>query len=310
MNQLLAVFFYEWRRTLTAGRIGWWFALAAFPVLITLLIRSQSDFYAQGVTVQEVDTIWAVLFYMLIPCVCCALGAFLNAAPALASELEQRSWIYLATRPQGILWLLVGKYLVAIVWSITSAIASITMCVLISEMDMSAIGIPSPAYVNGVSSPQNVDQADLSNTDGGRQRPQVRSRIEVVSRLWFTMVRLSVLSAMAYSALYLMIGAMFPRRAMVFCVFYTGLVEVVLSLLPAIINRLTIQYRLRSLMINWAEPAGRDQMQNNIFFRYVFAEGSNIEQIIWLLSLSGIFLTAAIAVAHWSEFTGASESDV
>lgn len=312
MNQLLAVFFYEWRRTLRAGRVGWWLALAVFPVVITLLIRMQEEF-GRRMTLQQVDTVWAVLFYMLIPCVCCSLGCFLNAAPAVAGELEQRSWIYLATRPRGVLWLLIGKYLVAVVWAVTSAIASITAAVAVSEMDMTFPGVAAPEYRQEASWQETEASSFSGGPAGGavsESQKTDRSRPEVLFRLWYTMVRLSVLSAMSYAALYLMIGAIFPKRAMVFCVFYTGLVEVILSLIPAIINRLTIQYRLRSLMMNWAEPAGRDQMQNNIFFRYVFAEGGNLEQIAWLLGLSAVFLTAAIVVAHVREFTSASESDV
>ena len=63
-------------------------------------------------------------------------------------------------------------------------------------------------------------------------------------------------------------------------------------------------------MINWAEPDGQQEIRGNAFFRHVFAEGGNSEQILWLVLLTVVFLTAALAVARASEFTGASESDV
>lgn len=290
-------------------RLAWWFLLAAFPAALVLLIRFQEDFGFM-MTQQEIDTVWSILLYMLIPCVCCAMGVFLNAAPAVAGELEQRSWIYLATRPRGILNLLLGKYAVAVVWAASCGLVGITFAAVVSEIDLSIFGVDPPAL-------RTSDAGTEMRTAGNGSpmpEPEVpaveRSRGEVLFRLWFTMARLSMLSAMSYGALFLFIGALFPRRAMIFCVFYMGLVEVVLSLIPAIINRLTIQYRLRSLMMNWAEPAGRDQMQDNIFFRYVFAEGSNFEQILWLFGLSSIFLTGAVVAAHVKEFTSASESDV
>lgn len=352
MNQLLAVFTYEWKRTLTAGRMGWWLALTAFPAAIVLLLRCQAEF-GRGMQQQQIDAVWSVVLYMLIPCVCCALGVFLNAAPAIASELEQRSWVYLATRPRGILWLLLGKYLVAVVWAVTSALVSSTLAVVLTEADLSLVGVRSPvenqttevpavvpaavpvaatsvaATAGQLAAPQRppLPPPPRPPRPGGRDvaavaqplpasqgtRPSADSegaRTAVRWRLWWTMLRLSCLSAMSYAALYLLIGAVFPRRAMVFCVAYTALVEVVLSLIPAIINRLTIQYRLRSLMMNWAEPAGREQMQDNIFFRYVFAEGGNVEQMLWLTGLTVLFLVVAILAGHLSEFTNASESDV
>lgn len=269
MNQLRAVFFYEWKRTLTAGRLSWWAVLTAFPVLITMLILAESNFREEGMSSAQIEGTWSLLLYMLIPCVCCSLGVFLNAAPAIASELEQRSWVYLATRPQGILWLLTGKYLVAVVWASTSAIASVSLAVPL-------IGADNPG------------------------------------RIWWSITRLSLLSSTAYAALYLMIGALFPRRSMVFSIIYTVLVEVVLSLIPAIINRLTIQYRLRSLLMKWVEipEDGRREMTKNQFFKDVFADDISSVQVLWLLGLTAVFLTVATAAAHFSEFTAASESDV
>ena len=43
MNALRAVFIYEWKRSLTLGRMGLWLAMAAFPVMITILIRTLGD---------------------------------------------------------------------------------------------------------------------------------------------------------------------------------------------------------------------------------------------------------------------------
>ena len=48
------------------------------------------------------DQLYTVALYLLGPSIACMLGALLIAAPAIASELEQHSWIYLATRPNGV----------------------------------------------------------------------------------------------------------------------------------------------------------------------------------------------------------------
>ncbi len=350
MSSLWAVFGYEWRRGMTPGRIGWWFVLTLFPALIVLMIRWQPQF-GRGMQPEEINTVWSIVFYLLIPCVCCVLGVFLNAAPAIAAELEQRSWVYLATRPRGILWLMLGKYLVAVVWAVISALLSISIAAVVSQLDFQAYrngastGSLPASQTNDVLRPlepgidgkteaeyrQSTADAQLASRGGVNQAGVERSAAKgsitdllansvhhvlwstqgaMIRRTWVTMVKLSVLSAIAYASLFLMIGAMFPKRAMVFCVAYIALVEVVLSLIPAVINRMTFQYRLRSLMINWADPVGQDQMQGNMFFRYVFADGGNTEQVTWMIGLACLFLLVALLVAQKREFTAAAESDL
>ncbi|MDA1233142.1 MAG: hypothetical protein O2856_20450, partial [Planctomycetota bacterium] len=120
MNALRAVFVYEWKRSLTLGRIGWWYAMAAFPIMITILMRTIGDI-EDDLDIAAQKSIWSVALYILIPGVCVGLSVLLTAAPAVASELEQRSWTYLATRPNGIFWLLLGKFLVSVTWATTAA---------------------------------------------------------------------------------------------------------------------------------------------------------------------------------------------
>ncbi len=264
MNALRAVFIYEWKRSLTLGRIAWWFAMAAFPVMITILIRVLEE--VPGLTdIEARKSLWSVILFLLIPCVCVALSALLTAAPAVASELEQRSWAYLATRPNGIFWLLVGKYLVSVTWATTAAwlgtIASVLLC--------------------------GMDETE---------------------RMILGLMTLSLLSAQAYSALYILIGAMFPKRAMVFCMIYTVVAEVVFGSLPAVINRMTIQFRLRTLFVNWM-PLD-ESIRNAPVFQHVLADGSWFLQCFWLFTLSVVFLVTAIVVAHRKEFTSATEGDV
>ena len=69
-------------------------------------------------------------------------------------------------------------------------------------------------------------------------------------RFLMVMLALIVLSSIAYGAVYLFIGVLIPRRAMVVAVIFSA-VEFWVSLAPAMINRLTVQYRLRSLLIDW-----------------------------------------------------------
>lgn len=264
MNQLRAVFFYEWKRSLTFGRIAWWVFMASFPIVITIMIRLLPLFETE-VQEDRRDTVWSILLYVLIPCVCSALSVLLTAGPAVAAELEQRSWVYLATRPNGIFWLLLGKYLVAVTWGVTAAWVGTTGSILLSN-------------------------------------------VESPIQIWVAMMALCFLSCFSYSAVYLLIGTLFPKRAMVFCVMYTGFVEVVLGFIPALVNRLTVQYRLRSLLVQWV-PTDKS-LQDSSAFEYVFGGDSSFLHCFWLLTLTSLFLAAALVIAHRKEFTTASEGDL
>ncbi len=59
------------------------------------------------------------------------------------------------------------------------------------------------------------------------------------------------LSTLAYGALFVCLGVLFLRRAMVLAVAYTFFFEFMISWVPAMVNRFTVQYHLRSLCAKW-----------------------------------------------------------
>lgn len=70
---------------------------------------------------------------------------------------------------------------------------------------------------------------------------------------WWTLVTLSFLSCVTHGAIYTLIGTVFYRKTMVVAVVYTLVFEYGLSFVPAIINQLTINYRLRGLLADWSQ---------------------------------------------------------
>ncbi len=263
MSVLFATMRFEYSRIMTTGRITWWFVLAGFPILIAGLIRvfplanASADF--------DSHFFWSVAIYLLVPCITCAMGVLLSTGPAIATELEQRSWVYLATRPNGIFWLLLGKYVVAVAWASTAAIAGLTIALVFTGL-------------------------------------------ETVLQIWIGMAALSVFSSISYAAVFLLVGAIAPQRAMLFCVMWTAGVEGFISFIPAIINRVTVQYRLRALFVDWVQPG--DEVRDNPLFAQSLAEGPWPVQVLWLVALTSIFLATAQVIAHRREFTAAAESDV
>lgn len=105
-----AVFRFEWRRTRTLGRAIFCLALALFPACLVGTIRYQAG-------PPESPELPALVLFLLIPEVVCLMGLLFWAAPVIHSELEGRTWPYLAVRPCGKGSILMGKYLTAVGWT-------------------------------------------------------------------------------------------------------------------------------------------------------------------------------------------------
>lgn len=277
MNSLSAMFFFELKRLVTPARSFWWLCIAAFPVCIILLLQTVGDvtldniqrefsrrFSDPGDARLRLDAMLTVVLYYLAPAIACMLGALLTASPAVASELEQHSWIYFATRPNGLFHLVMGKYLVAVVWAGSSTLVGLWLALAVADI-------------------QGKFHAGL-----------------VLSGV-------TCLSAISYSALYLMIGTLFYRRAMIFCVGYTAAIELFLSFIPAVINRLTIQYRLRTLLLEGIE---KPEVMYEDGFQRLFVTGESMSMsVFWLIALTAVFLAVALTSVQVREFTGAAETE-
>lgn len=263
IRSIAVVFLFEWKRALNLSHKAWWFVLAAFPVFIIGLVK----FSLSQVSIPGEDT-WRALnswmLFALIPLLVSMLGALLWTTPAISAELERRSWVYLAVRPNGSLAVLLGKYLTAVTWVIPPALLGLS------------IAVP------------------LAGTNDSL-------------RIWWAMFRLVLLSCPAYAAVYLLFGVINPRRAMVLSVAYSLIFEWIISFIPALINRMTIQYRLRALAATWCDLKGKSVHDEET----IMLLGN--EPVWWhVLVLIGLTLTlliAASAILRVREFTSSSESD-
>ncbi|QDT08679.1 hypothetical protein [Planctomycetes bacterium K23_9] len=191
---------FELTRSFTKGRFAIWAVLVAFPVAIFVLM----DRTTNAIRIEQ----WGITLYFLIPEMVCLLGLLLWATPAISTEIEGQTWIYLAMRRSGRSTVLLGKYLTAVLWSVSAALVGLSLCLLLVD---------------------NV---------GGL-------------RLWTVLSILSVLSCFAHAGIFILIGVIFPRRSMVTAVFYTLAIEYGLSLVPAVANKITVNYRLRGLLAEW-----------------------------------------------------------
>jgi ABC-type transport system involved in multi-copper enzyme maturation permease subunit len=84
-------------------------------------------------------------------------------------------------------------------------------------------------------------------------------------RLWVVMSTLAAISCVVHGALFVLIGVIFFRRTMVVAVMYTLIVEFGISFIPALVNKLTINYRLRGLLADWMNWEEARSQAENIF---------------------------------------------
>ncbi|MEM9368835.1 MAG: hypothetical protein AAGD07_22820 [Planctomycetota bacterium] len=207
----LDVMLFELRRSFTVGRSALWFVLVAFPVgILTAVSMIARLRLGEEYTAALLEERFGMAMYFLIPEVTCLLGLLLWATPAISTEVEGQTWVYLAMRSKGRISVLLGKYLTAVTWTLSAAITAVTLsCV--------AIGW------------------------------------EIGSNLWAVLCLLALLSCVAHAALYVVIGAVFYRRTMIAAVTYTMVVEYFVSFIPALVNQITINYRLRGILIQWKD---------------------------------------------------------
>lgn len=208
MNGMLVfdVIRFELTRSLTVARMMVWMGLVAFPVTLIGILSHR----LQAADADPREQILGTVLFVLVPEIVCLLGLLLWATPAIATEIEGQTWIYLAMRRSGRGIVAIGKYLTAVIWTLSAALTATTICVALIW-------------------PSNM------------------------AFLWLVMCCLVTLSCFAHAALYLFIGLLFRKRTMVTAVGFTLIVEFGLTFIPALANKLTVNYRLRGLFQNWLD---------------------------------------------------------
>lgn len=209
---------------------------------------------------------WAVVMFALIPMLVSMLGTFSWTAPAISAELEQHSWTYLAIRPGGRTALLCGKYLAAVLWVMPALLVGLVLSLAISWGELP----PGTVWQMG-----------------------------------WALVGLACLSCPAYAALYLLLGTLFPRRAMVIAVVYSLIFELVVSLVPALINKLTIQFRLRALLVRWSDL--QFGATDSFVFTELIGSAPARRHVFILLGYTAALLLAAVWWVRRREYATSAE---
>ncbi len=131
---------------------------------------------------------------------------------------------------------------------------------------------------------------------------------EQASRLAVVESGLAALSCLAYAAVFLLIGVIVPKRAMVAGIIYAVVFEAGAALIPAAVNLFTIQYRLRCILVRWMEMDVDSARGNPVFVAY-FGNESAAWHVIVLLGMTVGYLIAAALLLRYREFTSAAETE-
>lgn len=142
----------------------------------------------------------------------CLLMLLLWATPNVHSELEGKTWNFLVVRPGGRIACFLGKFLTSVFLSfLTTAVSLGGSLVVINRYTQLEDGLYTFMALGGV----------------------------------------YLLACVVYSAIFSLIGTIFLKRAMVVGAAFLIVVEVVLSALPAVVNKLAASYHLREIGLNW-----------------------------------------------------------
>jgi ABC-type transport system involved in multi-copper enzyme maturation permease subunit len=110
-------------------------------------------------------------------------------------------------------------------------------------------------------------------------------------------------SSLAYGALFVLIGVVFLRRGMIVAVAYTFIFEFLVSWVPALVNRMTVQYHLRNLMAKWLPDAYVPP-----WARQLVSEAPPWQHVLFLLGMTAILLTAASLILRRRQLITAPEA--
>ncbi|MEE2825951.1 MAG: hypothetical protein VYE64_04940 [Planctomycetota bacterium] len=253
-HSVLATFQFELSNFLSLQRMAVTAILALFPPVMLALIFFGFRFTSETF---EYPLIVTVLFVSIVS----LLGMLLWATPNIYSELEGKSWIFVASRPGGRISIVLGKYCSAVLFGFTISLISITGCLVVIQT--MAGSLQNPIWV------------------------------------WFSMNLLYFIGCMSYGAIYSLIGTLFYRRAMVAAAAYTIVSGMVLANVPAVVSRLTLRYHLQFIGYQWfGEEAGLNL--SDLMAHYALAETPSVGwHLLWLIIaiLSSLALAAWVVVS-------------
>ncbi len=257
----LATCVFEIRRSLTLQRLAVSAVLSLFPP--TMLFVSLSVSGASGVG-------GAVEFFVIVlVALVTVLSLLLWATPIVYTEMEGKSWTFLASRPYGRISVYLGKYLAAVIYTTTITTVSITLC----------MGIATAA-----------------------------GALESPLRSWLALCGIFAIASFVYGAIFSLIVTIIFKRAMVLAAGYMFVWEGIISNFPSVINRLTMRFHLQSIAIEWLGYYVPESMLRKIDYAAFYGVPNTFIQLPVLAGFTVIFLVLGCVVITNRQYISSEET--
>jgi hypothetical protein len=256
-GKIAATAVFDFRRSLTISRLSVFAVLSLFPPAIMGINLLGPGLDAApviiGVTVMMVGI----------------LAELLWATPIVHSELEGKTWLFLAVRPRGVMAVLLGKYLIAVLWTMAVCSVALTICAVLAAS----------------------------------------ARVPNALQIWLVFSILIALAAFAYASIFVLIGVIFHRRAMVFAMAYVIVFEVLVAQIPAVINQLTIRHHLTALAVKWLDfrYLGDEEVPEFILQEMLGVQEPHWQNITMVIATGAICLAATMRIICSREYLSAEE---
>lgn len=215
-GRALATCQFELKRAMTPQRISISVVLSLFPPVMLLLMLSVT-----GSASSFTGTEFLIVFLVAMVCV---LTLLLWATPNVSAELEGRSWMFVASRPQGRVANVLGKYFASVIFSFGICLVATTLC------------IPLAVFLDQLRDPLH---------------------------LWISYNTVFLLGCITYGAVLSLIGTLFYRRAMVIGAAYILGFEAMIGRIPAVVGKISASHHLQNLGMHW-NPRLKLQINSNV----------------------------------------------
>ncbi len=252
----------ELLRTL-GGRRKWLFLLLSLlPIGLIVLVQigtGESPLLHNRRRIWD----WAVLIYLLYPQILCLLLSLLLGSSLLQAEIDDKTIIYLFTRPIPKYLIFLGKYIGSVIMSITFSGASFVICYFISV----STSLPGINHFN-----------------------YIISYIVAIA-----------LSCICYTSIFFVLGTFLPKYALIAGIVYGVIFELILSFIPAIINKMSISYYLRSFLRSAIEIKVPQEVVS------VVGELNPLSSVMILIAIAIVLLSVGILLVTVREYNVTEE---
>ncbi len=261
---------FELTRNLSVQRLMVAGVLGLFPPVMLFLIM----FVPRLLGGQSFVGIPEFLIILLVSIVC-FLSLLLWSSTVVDSDIEGRTWVYLASRPMGRTSSLLGKFLAALLqcWAVCG---------------IAIVGSVAVVHFAGALTGHPV-------------------------RLILSLMAVFAVAAVVYNSVLSFLGVLFFKRAMVACVAWALTSELFIANIPAVVRFLTVRYHVQELVFRWVGWPFPDENAKGISrSREAYLEIYG-DHGLWLhLLVLGVFTVVAMSAALWRinhhEYLSAEES--